>query len=98
MPTFVLLLALLAANFPFFSRRRLFFLLPAHQVTGSRKSLWWVLLELILGYLVFGVAAWGLENLTTAPHTQSWEFFAVTVCLFLVCAFPGFTVRYIWHT
>lgn len=94
MPTFILLLALLAANFPFYSRRRLLFFLPA---VGVRKSLWWVLLELIFAYVLFGGVAWALENIGAPPQAQGWEFFATTVCLFLVFAFPGFTVRYLWH-
>jgi hypothetical protein len=30
---------------------------------------------------------------TVAP--QTWEFYAITACLFAVLAFPGFVVRYL---
>jgi hypothetical protein len=27
---------------------------------------------------------------------QKWEFYAITACLFLVLAFPGFIYRFFW--
>jgi hypothetical protein len=27
---------------------------------------------------------------------QSWEFYAVSACLFIVLAFPGFVLRYLY--
>ena len=89
----LLLLALLAANLPWFSPR-LFYMIPLkHQP----KSLGWCLLELIVLYFIMGGIGFQAERSTmgqTVP--QHWEFYAVTACLFLVFAFPGFVYRYFW--
>jgi hypothetical protein len=36
-----------------------------------------------------------LESNAGNVFNQGWQFYAVTVCLFLVLAFPGFTFRYL---
>lgn len=88
----LLLLAMAGANLPFFTQR-LFFVF---QLKGE-KNLAWHLLELLTLYFVVGGASLLLERQIAAPHSQNWEFFAVTVCLFLVFAFPGFAYRYLWR-
>jgi Na+(H+)/acetate symporter ActP len=87
----LLLIALAAANLPFMSGRVLFFIRPK----SGRKSPGWCLLELVLLYFAAGVLAWLVEKRTDIPHHQGWEFYAVTACLFLVFAFPGFVLRYL---
>ena len=62
------------------------------------KSLGWSLLELVILYFLVGAIAFYTEAATmgqTAP--QNWEFYAITACLFLVFAFPGFVYRYFWR-
>lgn len=89
----LLLLALVAANLPWFSER-LFYVIP---LKSQPKSIAWCLLELIVLYFVMGAIAFYAERATmgqTVP--QQWEFYAVTACLFLVFAFPGFVYRYFW--
>lgn len=89
----LLLLAVLAANLPFFSER-LFFIIPLRH---QPKSIAWCLLELIVLYFVMGAIAFYTERAVmgqTAP--QHWEFYAITASLFLVFAFPGFVYRYLW--
>ncbi len=88
----LILLALLAANLPWFSER-LFYLVPL-----KAKHIGWRLLELAVMYFVVGAIAWFSERATlgqVAP--QHWEFYATTACLFLVFAFPGFVYRYLWR-
>lgn len=90
----LILMALLAANAPWFSER-LFYLIP---LKGERKSIAWCLLELVVLYFALGVLAYGVEKSSmgqVAP--QNWEFYAVTASLFLVFAFPGFVYRYLWR-
>ncbi len=89
----LLLIALVAANLPFASER-IFFVGP-HQ---GRKHLAWRLAELVLLYFVVGGAARLLESRLGAPHAHGWEFYAITACLFLVFAYPGFVVKYLWNT
>ncbi len=89
----LLLLALLAANLPWFSER-LFYVIPLAKKT---KAIGWCLLELIVLYFVMGAIGIYAERATmgqVAP--QNWEFYAVTACLFIVFAFPGFVYRQFW--
>lgn len=88
---FVILLAIFAANLPFFNER-LFALVP----TGRQvKSLWVRLFEMFVLYLVVGVIAYLLESRIGNAFAQGWEFYAITGCLFTVFAFPGFVFRYL---
>jgi len=88
---FVILLAVLAANLPFLNER-LFALVPFRW---GRKPVWVRLLELFFLYAAVGVLAYFLESRIGNAFPQRWEFYAVTVCLFFVFAFPGFVYRYL---
>lgn len=89
----LLLLALLAANLPWFSNR-LFYVIPLKQ---QPKSIAWCLFELVVLYFVMGAIALYTESAVIGQIApQNWEFYAITVCLFLVFAFPGFVYRYFW--
>jgi hypothetical protein len=44
--------------------------------------------------VVLGIARL-LESNAGNAFSQGWQFYAVTVCLFLVLAFPGFIFRYL---
>ena len=87
---FVILLALFGANLPFFNER-LFAVLP---LSSPSKPIWLRLIELFVLYLVVGLIARGLESRIGSVFPQGWEFFAVTGCLFIVLAYPGFVMRY----
>ncbi len=89
----LLALVLFAANLPWFSNK-LFYVIPIKQPS---KNLAWCLLELFVLYFLVGAIALYTENATfgqIAP--QDWEFYAVTGCLFLVFAFPGFVYKVLW--
>lgn len=88
----LLLLALLAANLPFFNQRVL--LLGPQRVS---KSLAWRLAELVLLYFVVGGVGLAMENHAGQIAPQGWEFYAVTGTMFLTLAFPGFVYRYLMH-
>jgi hypothetical protein len=88
---FVILLAAFAANLPFINQRLFGLILLKH----GRKSLWLRLLELIVLYFAVGLVARLLESRIGSLAPQKWEFYAVTACLFLVLAFPGFAYRYL---
>jgi len=84
-------LALVAANLPWISERVFFIIEPKR----GEKSAWLRLLEWLVLYFVVGVLAAGMEyKLDGDIHPQDWEFYAVTACLFLVFAVPGFIYRY----
>lgn len=88
----LLLLGLVAANLPFVADRLLLFF-----PLKNGKTLAWHLLELAVLYFIVGGFGMLLEQQIAPRHSQNWEFYAVTVCLFLVCAFPGFAYRYLWR-
>lgn len=87
----VILLGLFAANIPFFNER----FLALISLRSASKSMWLRLVELFILYAVIGLIAWLLEERVGNVFSQGWEFYAVTGCLFLVFAFPGFVWRYL---
>jgi hypothetical protein len=44
-----------------------------------------------------GGLGWLLSKKIGTPQHQGWEFYAVTGCLFIVMAYPGFVYRYLWR-
>ncbi|MDR3392052.1 MAG: DUF2818 family protein [Sulfuriferula sp.] len=89
----LLLLALIAANLPFFSERIGFVMTPK---SGSKAFIWRVL-ELVALYFVTGLIGHLLEQKSGTPQQQHWEFYAVTASMFIVLAFPGFVYRFLWR-
>jgi len=87
----VILLAALAANLPFLSER-VFGLISWRSAT---KPFWLRLLEMFCLYAALGLVASLLESRMGNRFPQGWEFYAVTGCLFIVLAYPGFVYRYL---
>lgn len=81
----------LAANFPFFTDS----LFGLVRLKSAPKSFAWRLLELLVLYLLVIGIAHLLESRLGNAFRQEWQFYAITVCLFLVFAFPGFVLRYL---
>lgn len=90
----VILLAALAANLPFFNQQ-LLGLIPLNKDAAWVKPIWLRLLELVVLYFLVGVAAHLLESGIGNVFSQGWEFYAITACLFLVLAYPGYVMRYL---
>lgn len=88
----VILLALLAANLPFVNER-LLAVIPLKS--GFSKPAWTRLIEILVWYFIVGGIAYLLESRIGNTFSQDWEFYAVTGCLFLVFAFPGYVHRYL---
>ena len=87
----VVVLALAAANQPFLTRK-LFWV----RELAKGKHLGWHLLELLSGYLLVGLLSALLESQAHGSvYPQHWEFYAITLFLYFVFAFPGFTARYL---
>ncbi len=85
------MLAVLAANVPFFSER-LFALISLKKLG---KPFWLHLFEMLVYYGLVGLVAHFLEARIGNVFVQTWEFYAITGCLFIVLAFPGFVFRYL---
>jgi uncharacterized membrane protein len=88
----VIFVALFAASLPFVSER-VFGLISLKS--SIEKSFWLRLVELIVLYFLVGALGFFLESNAGNRFEQKWEFFAVTACLFMVLAFPGFVFRYL---
>ena len=86
----VVLLALVAANLPFFSNR-----LFAVYVLKQPKNLAIRVGEMVVWYFLAGGLGLYLEQRTGQIAPQGWEFYAVTGAVFLTLAFPGFIWRYL---
>lgn len=92
----VVAVALAAANLPF-ANENLFGFIPlnANGPGGARKHFVVRLLELIVLYFLVGALAHALESRIGNVFDQGWEFYAITGCMFVVLAFPGFVLRYL---
>ncbi|AOY91221.1 hypothetical protein BKK79_04835 [Cupriavidus sp. USMAA2-4] len=88
---FVIVLALICANLPFVNQR-LFGLVPLRR---PLKPLWLRLGELLVWYGVAGAAGFAVEASLGNAFPQGWQFYAITACMMLVFAFPGFTWQYL---
>lgn len=91
---FIVIAALIAANLPFLREHG--FLFVFRRATPLNFA--WRLLEVLVWYFVIGLLARVLEsNAYAAAYPQHWEFYAITLCLFVVLAYPGFVFRYLWR-
>jgi hypothetical protein len=88
----VIVLVLVTANIPFFTRHFLGFVKIAEG-----KTLFLRLLELLILYFLSGFVALGLEKHAGQIAPQGWEFYAITVAVFVTFAFPGFVYRYLYQ-
>ena len=80
--------AIIAANLPWLSDRLFFIRTPA----SDEKAIWFRLLEWLLLYFLAGGIALAVEKKSAVNvFPQDWEFYAVTLCLFVIFALPGFT-------
>ncbi|MBI3284675.1 MAG: DUF2818 family protein [Burkholderiales bacterium] len=89
----IVVLAVLAANLPFLNERC--FALFALRRFSFSKPFWVRLLELLALYSALGFVGFTLESGMGNRFQQGWEFYAITACLFVVLAFPGFVFRYL---
>lgn len=83
--------AVVAANLPFLGGRLLFVFPLRKKHFGHHFFEWSVF------FAAIGLFAYLLEARLSAPHTQGWKFYVITLCLFAVCAFPGFVYRYFYR-
>jgi hypothetical protein len=93
----VIALALAGANLPFVNERLFGFVpVPAGKAAGEQRNKAFALrlLELVVLYFIVGLVAKLLESRIGSVFVQTWEFYAITGCMFLVLAFPGFVMRY----
>jgi len=88
----VIVLALICANMPFINDRLLSVI---RMPSWDTKPLWMRLVELLIWYFLVGGIGMAIEQYQGQIYPQNWEFYAVTVSMFLTFAFPGFVFRYL---
>lgn len=86
-------LALVSANLPFVNQRLFALITLRHKPV--RKSFWLRLLEMFILYFVLGGLGYFFEASIGNVFPQGWEFYAISGCLFIVFAFPGFVFQYL---
>ena len=100
----VIAVAIAFANLPFLNEKAFGFVpLPVVAKPGQgsapqrahTKHFVFRLLELFVLYFVVGALAYALESRIGNAFAQTWEFYAITGCMFVVLAFPGFVYRYL---
>ncbi|OZI65412.1 DUF2818 family protein [Bordetella genomosp. 1] len=90
-------LALVSANLPFLTER-LFACWPWKQGgVEVVKPFWLRLVELLVYYGIVGSLGYAFEVTLGNPFAQTWEFYAITLALYLVLAYPGFVFRYLFR-
>jgi hypothetical protein len=89
----LILLAFVAANLPFMNDR--VFAVWQPKILSVPKAFWLRVFELFALYLVIGAVGIAFERWIGNVFTQRWEFYAITLSLFVVMAFPGFVFRYL---
>ena len=61
------------------------------------KAPWLRTVEFLAAYLIWIMLGRILEAQAGQIAKQGWQFYAVTLLLFVVAAFPGFIWRYLWR-
>lgn len=90
-------LATASANLPFLTER-VFGLLPFKRGgTPVTKPVWLRFAEALALYLVVGVLGLAFEGALGNRFRQGWEFYGITLCLYLVLGYPGFVYRYLFR-
>ena len=66
-------------------------------IAGTINQLWHRFAALLPAYFITLVIAYFVEQLVMGQvWPQGWEFYSITVCLFLVFSFPGFVYHVLW--
>lgn len=64
---------------------------------GSVQHLWQRFAELLMTYFIMiGIAVLVERSVMGQVSPQGWEFYSITLALFIVLSFPGFIYRMLW--
>ncbi len=89
----VVALMVVLANLPFATER--VFAIWQWRQGAAVKPFAIRLLELLVGYGVVVAIGFAFESRLGNRFDQAWEFYAITLTLYLVCGYPGFVWRYL---
>lgn len=66
-------------------------------LVGSVSQLWQRFVVLLPAYLITLGIAYLVERFVMGQvWPQGWEYYSITLCVFLVLSFPGFVYRVLW--
>ncbi len=86
----LLVTAIVLANIPFILSNRLFLFIKV-----PHKSIVVNLIEWFSYFILTGLFAYLLESKSMGHVSpQTWEFYTITLFMFIIFAFPGFIYRY----
>jgi hypothetical protein len=86
----LLVTAIVLANIPFFMANRLFLVIKV-----AHKSVLVNFIEWFFYFAMTGLLAYLLEKKSMGHvASQGWEFYTITLFMFIIFAFPGFIYRY----
>ena len=91
----LIVLMVVAANIPFVSERVLGIIGWKKNGQPTTKSFWLRLLEVLVLYVIVVLVGFAFEAQLGNRFAQGWEFYAITLAIFVVCAYPGFVWRYL---
>ncbi|GAA5233833.1 DUF2818 family protein [Verticiella sediminum] len=91
----VLLVMVAGANLPFMTERVLGLFVWRARGAPAAKPFWLRLAEALVLYGLTLAVGFLLEGQFGNRFVQGWEFYAITLAVFLVCAYPGFVWRYL---
>ena len=89
----VLLAGFVLASLPMVGERS-FFSIPLFKLN---KKPWLRMVEFLLAYAVWIAIGKAFEAQARQVAKQGWEFYVVTLLLFVIAAFPVFAWRYLWR-
>jgi hypothetical protein len=92
----VIAVAIAFANLPFLNES-VFGFIPLKPAPGRAHTKFFVVRvrEWFVLYFLVGGLAFLLESRIGNAFPQTWEFYAISACMFVVLAFPGFVLRYL---
>lgn len=61
-----------------------------------KKSFFYRFFEWCVFYFVVGAVGFAVDQQYFSATNQSWQFYAITLCIFLTMAYPGFVYRHLW--
>lgn len=89
----VLLAGFVLASLPLLNKRGLF----ALPLLKTNKAGWLRLVEFLCAYGLWLLIARFFESQLGPIAHQDWQFYTITLMLFVIAAFPAFAWKVLWH-
>lgn len=91
----LIILMVVTANVPFVSERLFGVVRLSKNNQPVEKPFWLRFIEVLVFYGIVVLIGFAFESQMGNRFSQSWQFYAITLSVFLTCAYPGFVWRYL---